>query len=42
VLAYGGTREETIARAEALAPRALAGRLERGEAVPGVDALFAA
>ncbi len=34
VLAYGGTREEAIARAEALALRVLADRLEHGEAGP--------
>ncbi len=34
VLAYGQTREEAIARAEALALRVLADRLEHGEEVP--------
>jgi predicted RNase H-like HicB family nuclease len=33
VLAYGATREEAIARAQALALRVLADRLEHGEAV---------
>ena len=33
VLAYGQTREEAIARAQALALRVLADRLEHGEAV---------
>jgi predicted RNase H-like HicB family nuclease len=42
VLAYGDTRAEAIARAEALALRVLADRLEHGEAVPSLDALFAA
>ena len=34
VLAYGQTREEAIARVQALALRVLAERLEHGEAVP--------
>ena len=34
VLAYGGTKEEAKARAEALALRVLADRLEHGEADP--------
>ena len=34
VLAYGSTREEAIARAEALALRVLADRLEHREAGP--------
>ncbi len=34
VLAYGTTREEAIARVEALALRVLADRLEHGEAEP--------
>ena len=42
VLAYGSTREEALARAEALALRVLADRLEHGEPVPALDALFAA
>jgi predicted RNase H-like HicB family nuclease len=33
VLAYGATREEAIARAQALALRVLADRLEHGEPV---------
>ncbi|MEO8378549.1 MAG: type II toxin-antitoxin system HicB family antitoxin [Acidobacteriota bacterium] len=40
-LAYGSTREQAIARAEALAFRVLAERLENGETVPEVDFLFA-
>lgn len=40
-LAYGASREEAIARAEALAFRVLAERLENGESVPEVNALFA-
>ncbi len=40
VLAYGDTRAAAIARAEALALRVLADRLEHGEAVPPLSALF--
>lgn len=36
VLAYGGTSDEAIAKAEALALRVLADRLEHGEADPEV------
>jgi predicted RNase H-like HicB family nuclease len=39
VLAYGPTREEAIARAEALALRVLADRLEHGEALERSDPL---
>ena len=34
VLAYGTTRQESMERAEALALRVLADRLEHGESVP--------
>jgi len=34
VLAYGQTRDEAIARAQALALRVLADRLEQGEPLP--------
>jgi predicted RNase H-like HicB family nuclease len=34
VLAYGGTSDEAIAKAQALALRVLADRLEHGEAAP--------
>ena len=34
VLAYGATREEALARVEALALRVLAERLEQGEQAP--------
>lgn len=40
VLAYGATREAAIARAEALALRVLAERLEAGESVPIVANVF--
>jgi len=35
VMAYGGTREETVAHAQALAVGTVADRLEHGEAVIG-------
>jgi len=41
VLAYGRTREEAIARAQVLALRVLADRLEHGEPVPAMDDVFA-
>lgn len=41
VLAYGQTREEAIARVQALALRVLAERLEHGDAVPALGAVFA-
>ena len=42
VLAYGDTPAEVVAHVQALALRALADRVERGEAVPdGVAGLFA-
>jgi predicted RNase H-like HicB family nuclease len=40
VLAYGTTREEAVAKCEALALRVLADRLEHGEAVPELSVLF--
>lgn len=42
VLAYGDTRDEAIFKVEALALRALADRLENGEEIPSLAALFAA
>jgi predicted RNase H-like HicB family nuclease len=43
VLSYGGTRAEARARAQALALRVIADRLENGEADPGsTDITFAA
>ncbi len=41
VLAYGQTREEAIARAQVLALRVLADRLEHGESVPAMADVFA-
>ncbi len=40
VMAYGATREDALARAEVLALRVLADRLEHGEAIPQVSDLF--
>lgn len=42
VMAYGATRDEAIARAQALALRVLAERLEHGEAAGEIEALFEA
>ena len=42
VMAYGSTREDALAKAEVLALRVLADRLEHGEAIPQVTDLFAA
>jgi predicted RNase H-like HicB family nuclease len=39
-LAYGGTREEAVARAEALALRVLAERIEQGEHSPEIEQVF--
>ena len=41
VLAYGKTREEVIAKVEALALRVIADRLDHGENIPELDELFA-
>jgi predicted RNase H-like HicB family nuclease len=41
VMAYGATRQEAIARAQALALRVIADRLDHGEAIPELDDLFA-
>jgi len=40
VMAYGQTHDEALIRAQAIALRTLADRLERGEPVPEVSALF--
>jgi len=40
VMAYGGTREEAIARVKALALRVLADRLEHGEDIPEFAGVF--
>jgi len=41
VLAYGKTRDEAIAKVEALALRVIADRLDNGENIPELDELFA-
>ena len=42
VLAYGATRDQAVAHAQALALRVLADRLEHGEALPApMQAVFA-
>ena len=40
VMAYGATRDEAISRAEALALRVIADRLDHGEAVPDLGHVF--
>ena len=40
VLAYGDSRDAAVARAEALALRVLADRVEHGEPVPAMDNVF--
>ena len=42
VMAYGDSQEEAKAKVEALALRVLADRLEHGETVPELGALFVA
>jgi predicted RNase H-like HicB family nuclease len=41
VIVYGDTRDEAIARAEALALRVMADRLDNGEAIPELKEVFA-
>lgn len=41
VLAYGTTRDEAVARVQALSMRVLADRLEHGEPVPELGDVFA-
>jgi predicted RNase H-like HicB family nuclease len=41
VMVYGDTREEAVAKAKALAFRVLADRLEHGEEIPELQAVFA-
>lgn len=42
VMAYGASRDEALAKAEVLALRVLADRLEHGEPIPAIDGLFEA
>lgn len=39
-LAYGNTREEALARVQALSLRVIADRLEHGEPVPEMSSVF--
>ncbi len=41
VMAYGGDRDEAVAKVKALALRVLADRLEHGEDIPLLSGLFA-
>ncbi len=41
VMAYGNSRNEAISKAEALALRVLADRLEHGEVIPELKEVFA-
>jgi len=40
VMTYGSTKDESVAKAEALALRVLADRLENGEEIPQLDSVF--
>ncbi len=40
VMAYGQSREEAITKAEVLALRAIADRLDHGEPIPELEELF--
>ena len=40
VIVYGQTREEAVARVEALALRVLAERIENGETSPAIEKVF--
>jgi predicted RNase H-like HicB family nuclease len=40
VMAYGATRDEAVRRAQVLSLRVLAERLEHGEPIPQVQAVF--
>lgn len=41
VMVYGGSRDEAVAKAKALAFRVLADRLEHGEEIPEIHGVFA-
>ena len=41
VLAYGASREEAVVRAQVLALRVMADRIEHGESLPEVTQVFA-
>ncbi|MEY3204882.1 MAG: hypothetical protein RLZZ21_1213 [Planctomycetota bacterium] len=40
VMAYGDTRDQAVAKAEALALRVIADRIDHGESIPELDDLF--
>jgi len=40
VMAYGETRDQAVARAEAIALRVIADRIDHGESIPELDDLF--
>jgi predicted RNase H-like HicB family nuclease len=40
VMSYGETRERAVAKAESLALRVIADRLDHGEVIPELDDLF--
>ena len=40
VMAYGDTRDQAVARAESLALRVIADRIDHGESIPELDDLF--
>ncbi|MCX7003045.1 MAG: type II toxin-antitoxin system HicB family antitoxin [bacterium] len=41
VMAYGATRQDAVAKVEALALRIIADKLEHSESIPELDELFA-
>ena len=41
VMVYGATRQEAISKAEALALRVIADRIEQGESIPELSDIFA-
>jgi predicted RNase H-like HicB family nuclease len=40
VMAYGDTRDQAVVKAEALALRVIADRIDHGESIPELDDLF--
>lgn len=41
VMVYGATRQDAVTKAEALALRIIADRIDHGESIPELDELFA-
>jgi predicted RNase H-like HicB family nuclease len=39
-MAYGATKEEAVAKVEALVLRVLADKVENGESAPGLESVF--